>query len=231
MAMAYNSTLSVILLSDTQQPSDEQSELLASPWLTRYFVSNPSMAHPKVTAFPTIKSLYSTDLELELHRQVGLTTARRSQLMCVNGDDTRYGRLPKVTALRANGFSCLEGVVPVQEYYRGLTTSTFLFAPVGNGNNERKWIEAATLGAIILTDEVPSLAPLLAGIPCVFVRTWANVTNVTLKQAATKIQRSWRSYDRMKTFWPQWLYRLYTGDGDLWTAADGVPLAAPYIIY
>ena len=116
-------------------------------------------------------------------------------------------------------------------YHRALSSSTFLFAPVGQGNNERKWIEAATLGTIILTDDIPfSLTPLLSGIPSVLVRSWASVTPAALERAADYIQAHWTGYDRMKMLWPQWMYRLQTGVGDLDTASDGTPLEAPYVI-
>ena len=45
-AMVYNSTLSVIVLGDIPQPCDDQSALLASPWLKLGGLRDPGLSWP-----------------------------------------------------------------------------------------------------------------------------------------------------------------------------------------
>ena len=148
------------------------------------------------------------------------------------GQLRRLERNEKARILRANGFDCKPGRMAPREYVRSVASSQFLWAPFGNGDNEIKWWEAAVLDTIILTDESETLKPLLAGVPSVMVRDWEAVTPASLQKAALHIERRRRNgrFDHMKTLFPQWLFRLKQGTGDMTDHSDGMPMAPPLVL-
>lgn len=234
-------TVSAVIISDAPRPRPEEEAFLNDVHFRMLFASSPSKVHPKVTAFPYLRLFPTMALTEALKVNQLLPLDQRPNLllcMCCGELDKMYGRHLKADALAANGLPCQQRRLQLASYHRELAQSQFLFAPHGNGANELKWLEAAALGTIILTDASSMMWPLLSGVPTVMVQSWRNVTPAALHRAAAHISAGMQQrhnssastrlqYDYMKSFFPQWLYRVRMGVSETTISSSGERLVRP----
>jgi hypothetical protein len=181
----------------------------------------PAGRHPR--PYPPLTDA-RTHLRL-FEQQRARSWRHRRHLLLIN-NDSKYGRQKYVRTLHANGFT----VAPwmgVHELVVRVYDSVFWFCPSGNGAAESRFWEAATAGTAILTDYHASQVGLLTGVPTVMLDddAFAHLTPRRLALLQQVLERG--SYDAMRAFYPQWLYRLRTGARDLTRTRGGRSLSPP----
>ncbi len=188
--------------------------------LQRWWVTNPAVAHPRLSAFPRgVKSSARWHAALRFSRFAtpGDTERDRPTLLfcsCMSLK-THAERPRKLAALRANGFACEPssdrchssgGGADSDYYLQQLFGARFTASPRGAGQqNHRDW-EALLAGSVPLVDHAPLLEPLYAGLPVVMVRNWSAVTPAFLY--TTWLEMADRQSEWAKLYFPYWLDRL-----------------------
>ena len=194
----------------------DQLELLDAPGLKQWWVTNPSIRHPRLSAFPRgVKSSARWSRAMfTMQQQERRESNGRELLFCsCMRVDSHAARADKLAALRLNGFDCnpeckasTPGDDGFSPYIKGLFGHRFVASPRGAGiQNHRDW-EALYAGAIPLVDYDPKLLELWEGLPVVMVRDWTRITHELLNRIWRVMRKE--AWKMEKLYWPYWLGQL-----------------------
>ena len=164
-------------------------KLLNRPIVDRLLVTNPAIAHPKLSPYPI--GIYDYRLWPKHLDGREARTHQRSTLLLCAGMSSHFGRSEKLVALTRNGFQCQNTSKDSPDVYiEKLLGARFVFSPKGHGQQSHRDWEVLLAGAVPLIDEPPdTLAALYAGLPVVAVRDWSLVTPHFLEEQWAEIRR------------------------------------------
>ena len=200
-------------------PTPHDRHLLGDHRLREWWVTNPAISHPRLSAFPRgVKSTARWHRALSLPLVKSLDSpgrVRRTLLFCSCMTLSSHAqRAVKMDALRANGFACEpngpecgKSAAGLDPYIRQLFEARFTASPRGRGMQNHRDFEALYAGSIPLVDYHPQLSELYAELPVVGVRNWSLVNESFLEDAWTRM-RSRGQWRWSKLYFPYWLDRL-----------------------
>lgn len=209
-----------VLYTSGAQPLPERSDLRrlrGSAAVRMWWVTNPAVAHPRISAFPRgvkLSSRWHAALRSARYATLSDPEDRPTLLFCsCMSLKTHAQRAHKLASLRANGFACESNSdlcstrgAESDYYVRQLFNARFTASPRGAGQqNHRDW-EALLAGSVALIDHEPLLEELYAGLPVVMVQNWSAITPAFLR--ATWREMAGRKWEWAKLYFPYWLDRL-----------------------
>ena len=204
---------SIVLRSADDSPQPRGRALLSMlnhPRLKHWYATTPSVAHPKVSAYPL--GLFDTSRWRNAFKAEPTRAQQRDRpnLIACTCMGSAHLRSTKMAVLIANGLPCSLRSCNASETRERYLTSKFVVSMRGEGaQNYREW-EAMMAGAIPLVDYDARLVHLWAGLPVLQVRNWSAITKERLDfewaAAQERVRQGWWSWTKL--FFPFWLGEL-----------------------